>query len=81
VIKDRDLYEPQKNHLTGGPINVRRNTNLTQGLEIPMAVTLALRHRGLVPQERTTRFSNSDGVSRLRPRGQLTIEGSLDAKC
>jgi hypothetical protein len=40
VIEDRDLYEPQKNHLIGGTITVRRHTNFTHGLEIPMAVTL-----------------------------------------
>jgi hypothetical protein len=42
VIEDRDLYEPQKNHLTGGPINVRPSTKIPQGLEIPMAVTFEL---------------------------------------
>jgi hypothetical protein len=43
VVHDRDSYEPQKNHLAGGPINVRRHIDLTQGLEIPMAVTFVER--------------------------------------
>lgn len=32
----------KKNHLAGGPIAVRRHTNLTEGLEIHMAVTFAI---------------------------------------
>ena len=48
MIEDRDLYEISKNHLCGGPINVRLRRKFPHGLEIPMAVTLRSWH-GIPP--------------------------------
>jgi hypothetical protein len=65
MIEDCDLHEPQKNHLAGGPIAVRRRTNLTQGLEIHMAVTWARRmvNRGGVGGEHRSATMPPIGVT------------------